>query len=114
MRIAIAAADLVEDRADLHVLAGASRLTFFGITGSSAADPRTATEHRRQSGKAPRLRVSTGKPSDDMKGFVALRRRWVVERTSSSFGRNRHLSKDFEPCRSPLPHSLPLPPSSCP
>ena len=31
-----------------------------------------------------------------MKGFVALPRRWVVERTSSWFGRNRRLAKDFE------------------
>ena len=31
-----------------------------------------------------------------MKGFVALPRRWVVERTFSWFGRNRRLAKDFE------------------
>lgn len=31
-----------------------------------------------------------------MKGFVVLPRRWVVERTSSWFGRNRHLNKDHE------------------
>jgi putative transposase len=34
--------------------------------------------------------------SDAMKGFVVLPRRWVVERTSSWFGRNRRLAKDFE------------------
>jgi putative transposase len=37
-----------------------------------------------------------GKRSDDMKGFVILPRRWVVERTFSRFGRNRRLAKDFE------------------
>jgi transposase len=36
------------------------------------------------------------KRSDDMKGFVVVPRRWVVERTFSWFGRNRRLAKDFE------------------
>ena len=36
------------------------------------------------------------KRSDTAKGFVALPRRWVVERTFAWFGRNRRLSKDFE------------------
>ena len=36
------------------------------------------------------------KRSDDMKGFVVLPRRWVVERTFSWFGRNRRRAKDFE------------------
>ena len=34
--------------------------------------------------------------SDNMKGFVVLPRRWVVERTFSWFGRNRRLARDFE------------------
>jgi len=46
--------------------------------------------------KVPWLRLAIVKRSDDMKGFVALPRRWVVERTSSWFGRNRRLAKDFE------------------
>jgi transposase len=36
------------------------------------------------------------KRSDEVKGFVVLPRRWVVERTFSWFGRNRRLAKDFE------------------
>jgi len=36
------------------------------------------------------------KRSDNMRGFVALPRRWVVERTFSWFGRNRRHAKDFE------------------
>ena len=36
------------------------------------------------------------KRSDDMRGFVVLPRRWVVERTFSWLGRNRRLSKVFE------------------
>ena len=46
--------------------------------------------------KVPRLRLEIVKRSDDVKGFVVLPRRWVVERTFSWFGRNRRLAKDFE------------------
>jgi transposase len=46
--------------------------------------------------KMPQLRMEIAKRSDDMKGFVVLPRRWVVERTFSWFGRNRRLAKDFE------------------
>ena len=46
--------------------------------------------------KEPRLRLAIVKRSDDMKGFVVLPRRWVVERTFSWFGRNRRLAKGFE------------------
>ena len=43
-----------------------------------------------------RLRLEIVKRRDDMKGFVVLPRRWVVERIFSWFGRNRRLAKDFE------------------
>jgi transposase len=46
--------------------------------------------------KVPYLRIEIVKRTDDMKGFVVLPRRWVVERTFSWFGRNRRLAKDFE------------------
>src|ERR1700682_4635757 len=46
--------------------------------------------------KVPVLRMEIVKRSDDMKGFIVLPRRWVVERTFSWFGRNRRLAKDFE------------------
>ena len=46
--------------------------------------------------KVPPLRMEMSSGSDDMKGFVVLPRRWVVERTFSWFGRNRRLAKDFE------------------
>jgi transposase len=46
--------------------------------------------------KVPPLRTKIVKRSDDMKGFVVLPHRWVVERTFSWFGRNRRLAKDFE------------------
>jgi transposase len=46
--------------------------------------------------KLPRLRLEIVKRSDQIKGFVVVPRRWVVERTFSWFGRNRRLAKDFE------------------
>jgi transposase len=46
--------------------------------------------------KLPVLRMEIVKRSDDVKGFVVLPRRWVVERTLSWFGPNRRLAKDFE------------------
>lgn len=36
------------------------------------------------------------KRSDDATGFVELRRRWVLERTFSWFGRNRRIAEDWE------------------
>ena len=44
----------------------------------------------------PPLRIEIVKRSNDMKCFVVLPRRWVVECTFSWFGRIRHLAKDFE------------------
>jgi transposase len=46
--------------------------------------------------KVPVLRLEIVKRSDDLKGFVVLPRRWVVERTFSWFGRNRRLANDYE------------------
>ena len=43
-----------------------------------------------------RLRLEIVKRTDDLKCFVVLPRRWVVERTFSWFGRNRRLAKDYE------------------
>ena len=63
--------------------------------------------------KLPPLRMEILKRGDDMKGFV-LPRRWVVERTFSWFGRNRHLAKDFENLAEPWTPSLLSPPSSLP
>jgi transposase len=44
--------------------------------------------------KVPPLRMEIVKRRDDMKGFVVLPRRWVVERTFSWFGRNRRLANE--------------------
>ena len=63
--------------------------------------------------KVPPLRTEIVKRRDDMKGFVVLPRRRVVERTFSWFGRNRRLAKKnlTETLATP---SLPSPPSSWP
>ena len=62
----------------------------------------------------PPLRMEIVKRSDDMKGFVVLPRRWVVERTFSWFGRNRRLAKDFENLPETLGASSLSPQSSSP
>jgi transposase len=46
--------------------------------------------------KVPLLRMEMVNRSDDLKGFIVLPHRWVVERTFFWFGRNRRLAKDFE------------------
>ena len=46
--------------------------------------------------KVPVLRLEIVKRSDDLKGFVVLPRRWLVERAFSWFGRNRRIAKDDE------------------
>ena len=43
-----------------------------------------------------KLRLEIVRRTDDMKGFVVLPRRWIVERTFGWLGRHRRLSKDYE------------------
>ncbi len=42
------------------------------------------------------ITIEVVKRSDDLKGFVVLPRRWVIERTLAWLGRYRRLSKDYE------------------
>jgi putative transposase len=42
------------------------------------------------------IRIEVVAPPDGQKGFTALPRRWVVERTFAWLGRYRRLSKDYE------------------
>jgi len=42
------------------------------------------------------IEVEVVKRSDDIKGFVLLARRWVVERSFAWFSNYRRLSKDYE------------------
>ena len=54
----------------------------------------------------PGLRIASVKRSDDMKGFVVLPRRWVVERTFSWFWLQPALEQGDYEAISPTP-SLP-------
>ena len=47
-------------------------------------------------GLRPKLAVEVVKRSDDVKGFVVLPRRWVVERTFGWLMRQRRLVRDYE------------------
>jgi putative transposase len=47
-------------------------------------------------GLRPKLAVQVVKRSDDVKGFVVLPRRWVVERTFGWLMRQRRLVRDYE------------------
>ena len=80
MPIVIHSAGVQFARADLH----------------PPANPRAPGGPPQVATKVPSLRIEIAKRSDDMKGFVLLRRRWVVERTFSWFGRNQRLAKDWE------------------
>ena len=44
----------------------------------------------------PRLKTEIVKRSDQVKGFVVLPRRWIVERTIAWLNRCRRLAKDWE------------------
>jgi transposase len=44
----------------------------------------------------PRLEIEIVKRSDQVKGFVKLPKRWIVERTLAWLNRCRRLAKDWE------------------
>lgn len=44
----------------------------------------------------PELAIEIVTRRDQVKGFVALPKRWIVERTLAWLNRNRRLAKDFE------------------
>ena len=44
----------------------------------------------------PKLAIEVISRSEQAKGFVALPKRWIVERTLGWLNRNRRLAKDFE------------------
>ena len=55
--------------------------------------------------KVPRLRLEIVKRSDDLKGFVVLPRRWVVERTSPGSGATGVSPRISRTSRKPWPPS---------
>jgi transposase len=58
----------------------------FARDGSSRSSPQPASPDN----------VEIVKRSDQAKGFVALPKRWIVERTFAWLGRCRRLAKDWE------------------
>ena len=56
------------------------------------------------------LRLEIVRRNPNAVGFKVIKRRWVVERTFSWFGRNRRLAKDFENLASTLLAFVPLAP----
>jgi putative transposase len=52
--------------------------------------------HAALAGILPRLKTEIVKRSDRIKGFVALPKRWIVERTIAWLNRCRRLAKDWE------------------
>jgi len=64
--------------------------------------------------KVPLLRMEIVKRSDDMKGFVVLPRRWVVERTSPGSAETGVLPRTSRTLPKPWLPSLPSPPSNWP
>ena len=52
--------------------------------------------HSALAGILPHLETEIVKRSDQIKGFVVLPKRWIVERTIAWLGRCRRLAKDWE------------------
>ena len=67
-----------------------------GVEGPNLAASALTAFREATGWDGPGQRIEIVKRSDDIKGFVVLPRRWVVERTFSWFGRNRRLNKDYE------------------
>jgi transposase len=62
------------------------------VDGGYAGD-----ETQRAAYEASRIRLSVVKRSDrQIKGFIVLPKRWIVERTLGWINRARRLAKDFE------------------
>jgi transposase len=77
----------------LIVLLGAISVVGF-VT--SASEPRFSAMPQRKGAAAAQRDRHAERRYDDIKSFVVLPRRWVVERTFSWFGRNRRLAKDSD------------------
>jgi hypothetical protein len=77
--------------------------------GGNSSGPTPATRQVNDAvARSPGLRLEIVKRRDDIKGFVVLPRRWVVERTFSWFGRNRRLAKDYENLADTNPRRYPV------
>jgi transposase len=95
MRVVVHAAD-IQDRDGAALVVDKIRNSFPRLELIWADGAYHARQVDAAIANQPGLRLEIVKRSDDVKGFVVLPRRWVVERTFSWFGRNRRLAKDFE------------------
>lgn len=86
----------IQDRDGAALVLDKIRESFPGLELVWADGGYNAHQVQTAAAASPGLRVEIVKRSDDVKGFVVLPRRWVVERTFSWFGRNRRLAKDYE------------------
>lgn len=95
MRVVVHAAD-VQDRDGAALVLDHIRKRFRWLEPIWADGGYNARQVHAAVRKIPVLRMEIVKRTDDMKGFVVLPRRWVVERTFAWFGRNRRIAKDYE------------------
>ena len=95
MRVVVHSAK-IQDRDGAGLILDKIRRRFLWLELIWADDGYNAWQVDAAVAKVPRLRLEIVKRSDDIKGFVVLPRRWVVERTFSWFGRNRRLARYFE------------------
>ncbi|MGO9460053.1 MAG: IS5 family transposase [Rhodomicrobium sp.] len=95
LRIVVHSAS-IQDRDGAALVLNKIRESFPGLELVWADGGYNAHQVQAVAAANPGLRIEIVKRSDDVKGFVVLPRRWVVERTFSWFGRNRRLAKDYE------------------
>jgi len=87
----------IQDRDSLAPMLGAVHRKSPGVTMSSVDGGYQGEEAQRAAYEASRISITVVKRTDkQVKGFIVLPKRWVVERTLGWINRARRLSKDFE------------------
>jgi putative transposase len=96
--LAVVHSAAVQDRdgAQLVMVPLAHRFTRLRKIWADAAYTGALVEWVRRLRRRNRINLEIVKRTDDLRGFVVLPRRWVVERTFAWFSFNRRLSKDYE------------------
>ena len=86
----------VQDRDGFLPLLKDVRRVFVFLERLFADGGYSGDETRAAAKRAGKVELQVVKRSDAQKGFVALPKRWIVERTFGWLGRCRRLAKDFE------------------
>ncbi len=94
LAVVVHSADIQDRDGGEHVLM--KMVGYFGRLKLIWADGGYAGEFVRTAKSLFKRTIEIVKRSDDMKGFVVLPKRWIVERTFGWFSRYRRLSKDYE------------------